>query len=147
MTEPENNQTDSVFPPVKFYTAVLTADGEFSVHEFDTVDDLQHKLKSLVDKDATAFNFAGMQLKISKGPFRYLLTPWGNKPLFTEPGDNFEVDDTGYLGHDAIHLQPPAEIVVPEKRSAPQPLEKEFFPDDDENIADIFDKILPDPDS
>jgi hypothetical protein len=142
----ENKQPE---PPaletIKFYAAVLTPDGAYTVQEFDTLEDLQSRLTELVDKDVTVFSFAGAQLKVSKPPFRHLLTPWGAKPLFSVPTDNFEEDTTGYLGLDPVHLEAPPQVRVP--ASKPSSSGDEFFSDDTDNVTNIFDTILPDPDN
>lgn len=140
--QPEQPQID----PVRFYASVLTPDGAYSVQEFDTLEALQERLADLVDKDVTVFSFAGVQLKVSKPPFRHLLTPWGAKPLFTVPTDNFEEDETGYLGLDPVHLEAPPQVRVPTTKQ-PSAAADEFFSDDGDNVTNIFDTILPDPDN
>lgn len=132
-------------PVIKFYAAILHADGEYNVEEFETVEELSARLKELVDKDVSVFNFAGAQLKISKPPFRHLLTPWGAHPLFDVPEDALEPDDTGYLGLDAIHLAAPPEIKTPS--NAQLAGSDAFFDDDDGPSPGVFDSVLPDPDS
>lgn len=135
-------------PPAgtKFYAAILHADGKYVVEEFDSQDALAARLRWLVDKDVSVFSFAGTQLKISKPPFRYLLTPWGNLPLFAQPTDTLEPDDTGYLGLDPIHLEDPPEIKMPAPPKAAHQSD-EFFSDDGDNVLNVFDNVLPDPDS
>lgn len=132
-------------PELKFYAAVLTADGDYTVHTFDTLEALTAQVAELVDKDVTVFSFVGQQLKVSKPPFRHMLTPWGPKPLFAIP-ETLEPDDTGYLGVDPIHLESPAELPAPRNINKAESGD-EFFSDDDDNVLDVFNKILPDPDS
>jgi hypothetical protein len=131
---------------LKFYAAVLSSDGSYATEEFDTLDELQARLTELVDRDVSVFSFAGVQLKVSKPPFRHLLTPWGNKPLFAVPTDNLEPDDTGYLGLDPAHLEQPPQVKLPsaQKNSAAS---DEFFSDETDTVTNIFDTILPDPDN
>jgi hypothetical protein len=139
--QPEKLTIDTV----RFYAAVLTPDGTYTVQDFDTLEELQTKLTDLVDKDVTVFSFAGTQIKVSKPPFRHLLTPWGPKPLFSVPTDNFEEDTTGYLGLDPVHLEGPPQVRVPPAKSSSAG--DEFFSDDGDNVTNIFDTILPDPDN
>jgi hypothetical protein len=131
---------------IKFYAAVLGNDGSYATQEFDTLEELQAKLTELVDKDVSVFSFAGVQLKVSKPPFRHLLTPWGNKPLFAVPTDNLEPDDTGYLGLDPAHLEPPPQVKLPSAQRNSGAAD-EFFSDEAETVTNIFDTILPDPDN
>ena len=146
MAEEENKTDDNISAPEHYYAVILRADGEFGVEEFDALDAMTARLKDLIDRDVSVFSFAGTRLHISKPPFRHLLTPWGNKPLFDVPKDNFEPDDTGYLGVDPIHLEMPPEIKSPgASKSSTNP--DDFFSDEDENTINVFDNILPDPDS
>jgi len=105
------------------------------------------RLKELIDRDVSVFNFAGAQLHISKPPFRHLLTPWGAEPLFTVPAQDFEVDDTGYLGLDPIHIGDPPQLKLPKQTTRQANADNEFFDDTDDNTLGAFDNILPDPDS
>lgn len=131
---------------VRYYAAILTADGDYTVQDFDTLEALQARLIELIDHDVTVFSFAGVQLKVSKPPFRHLLTPWGAKPLFSPPTENFEEDATGYLGLDPIHLEAPPSVNVPPPKAS-SGAGDEFFSDDADNSTNIFDTILPDPDN
>lgn len=130
---------------IKFYAAILYPDGEYKVEQFDTVNDLSNRLKSLVDKDVSVFNFAGAQLKISRPPFRHLLTPWGSVPLFDANAAELEPDDSGYLGADFIHLAEPPQLNTP--KPGRQSNNDEFFDDKEDTGLGVFDDILPDPDS
>jgi hypothetical protein len=129
---------------VKFYAAILYPDGDYRVEQFDTEAELADKLKSLVDKDVSVFNFAGAQLKISKPPFRHLLTPGGSLPLF-DTTETLEPDDSGYLGVDPIHMADPPQLSNPKTSHTLH--DDEFFDDKDDNSMGVFDNVLPDPDS
>ena len=143
MAEAENKDVPQ---PEKCYAAILHADGTYTVEEFDALEKLAARLRALIDRDVSVFTFAGTRLQISKPPFRHLLTPWGNLPLFTAPDAELEPDDTGYLGLDPIHLEDPPEIKAPRAPKASNESD-EFFSDDTENVMNVFDSILPDPDS
>jgi hypothetical protein len=131
--------------PEQFGVVMLTADGEFKTELFATLDELVRRLVALVDHDVSVSCFVGRPLPISKPPYRHLLTPWGNKPLFPQSTDALEPDETGYLGVDPIHLMPPAAINVP--RQSKEAADDEFFDDTDGDTIDIFNGVLPDPDS
>jgi hypothetical protein len=130
----------------RYYAVILSAAGEFKVEEFDTLENITARLKELVNKDVSVFSFVGVRLNISKPPLRYLLTPWGNKPLFDISEDSLEPDDTGYLGIDPVHLEAPPEIKTP---SSPKSSVNsgDFFSDEDDGSLNVFDGVLPDPDS
>jgi hypothetical protein len=144
MSDTDNNET--VSPPVKYYAVVLHIDGTLAAEEFETLPDLVARLKALIDRDVSVFSFAGTRFHISKPPFRHLLTADGPLPLFDIPKENFEPDETGYLGVDPAHLENPPEIKSPTVNKSSTPT-NEFFSDDDENVINVFDGILPDPDS
>lgn len=129
--------------PVKFFAAVLHPDGEYECRVFESLEKLVNCVKELVDKDVSVFTFVGAQLKISKPPFRHLLTPWGPQPLFDVP-TTFEPDETGYLGSDPILLADPPQIKEPKHAT---PGQDEFFDDDTSQELGVFDSALPDPDS
>lgn len=135
----------SALTDIKFYAVVLNAAGEYGVETFDTLEELRARMAALVDHDVSAFSFVGQQLKISKPPYRHLLTPWGDKPLFAIP-ETLEPDDTGYLGADPTHLEEPPEMTAP-RRPGVANSDAEFFADDDDNTFNVFDRMMPDPDS
>jgi hypothetical protein len=131
-------------PPVKFYAAILRADGEYVVEEFETADALAEALKALINKDVSVFTFMGQQLHISKPPMRFLMLPTGNVPLFDVQTDKLEPDTTGYLGFDPVHFESPPQIKVPKPKAAGDV--DEFFDDNDGGALGVFDGLLPDPD-
>jgi hypothetical protein len=129
--------------PLKFFAAILHPDGEYECRVFESVKKLVSCVKDLIDKDVSVFTFAGTQLKVSKPPFRHLLTPWGAHPLFDVP-TTFEPDDTGYLGSDPILMADPPQISEPKQTAADN---DEFFDDGSSQELGVFDNALPDPDS
>jgi len=77
--------------------------------------------------------------------FLGLLTKDANIPLYDVP-DSPEPDDTGYLGVDPIHLEAPPEIKSPNAAKS-SVNSGDFFSDEDDNSLNVFDSVLPDPDS
>lgn len=144
MDEAENNEASA--PAPRYYIVVLHADGALAAEEFDTLPAMAARIKALINTDVSVFSFAGTRLRISKPPFRHLLTPAGPVPLFDINADKLEPDDTGYLGVDPAYLETPPEIKAPGVRTSSTPND-EFFSEDDENTLNVFDNILPDPDS
>jgi len=138
--------TEENTPVNKYYAVVITADGDTRVEAFDNADTLAARLKELVDRDVSVFPFFGRRCHISKPPFRYLMTPDGNVALFDAPEDKLEPDESGYLGVDPVYFEGPPQIKVATTRS-PDSQADEFFDDSTEDVAGIFDNILPDPDA
>lgn len=148
MSPPRNKEAKENSADTKFYAVVLHPDGEFKVEPYDDLASLVTRLKALVDRDVSVFSFSGIQLKISKPPFRHLLTPSGPQPLFDINSEELEADDTGYLGVDPIHLAHPPTLKSPDVSRALSPDSDEFFDDEaGETGLGVFDSVLPDPDS
>ena len=131
----------------KFYAAILHANGDFGVESFDALEQLVSRLKTLIDQDVSVFSFSGHMLPVSKPPFRHLLTPWGPKPLFDVQAEDLEIDDTGYLGIDPIHLSDAPTLKSPGQGREFSDSSDEFFDDSDDPGIGVFDSVLPDPDS
>ena len=135
----EENQTEF------FHVVILSADGNFSAEKFDTAEELAARLKTLINHDVSVSCYKGARLNISKPPFRHLMLPDGNIPLFdTEP--TIEPDETGYLGLDPAHLEDPPQISSPAGQKAGTASD-EFFSDEDGEAINIFESALPDPDN
>lgn len=133
-------------PENKYYAVILTSDGDTRVEEYDSAAAMAIRLRELIDHDVSVFPFFGQRYHISKPPFRYLMTPAENIPLFEPPADKLEPDDTGYLGVDPVYFEGPPQIKVQTPRNADAQSD-EFFDDSSEDVAGIFDNILPDPDA
>lgn len=147
MADAAQPQAQLPLPDTKFYAAVLQTTGEYKTHEFAELAELVTFVRGLIDHDASVFCFAGTQLKISKPPLRYLLTPWGQpQPLFEALDiEKLEADDTGYLGMDPAYFEEPPQIKSPSRKNSSTGAADEFFSDDD-TTDNIFSAILPDPD-
>lgn len=131
----------------KFYAVILNANGDFGVETFDVLTALVSRIKTLVNQDVSVFSFSGHMLPVSKPPFRHLLTPWGPQPLFDLQADELEIDDTGYLGMDPIHLADPPALKQPRHNTATDSADEMFFDDAEDQSIGVFDDVLPDPDS
>jgi len=95
-------------PTQKFFLVKLPEDDMPSVEKFDSVRDLIESIREVMDDDVAVFAFVGDQLKISKGPFRYLNTSQGALPLFEVPStESLEFEDNGWLGqNDPVLVAP-----------------------------------------
>jgi hypothetical protein len=129
---------------ISFHLAILQPDGSYVTESFETLPEIVARLKDLVDKDVAVYSFVGTRMHISKPPFRHLLTPWGNHPLYDVP-EALEPDDTGYLGVDPIGLSAPAEIKPP--AASRQSHTQDIFSDGGGVGLGVFDDVLPHPDS
>jgi hypothetical protein len=131
----------------QYHVAILQATGDFGVESFDTLEQLTARIKELLNTDVYVACFHGARVMISKPPMRYLMLADAKVPLFDVPAlENLEPDDTTYLGADPAILEGPAEIALPQKPKASEDSEN-FFSDDTDGIVNVFDSILPDPDS
>lgn len=127
----------------QYHVVILQHNGDFITESFVTLPELTQRLRELIDRDVSVSCFKGDRLKISKPPFRYLMTADSNVPLWEAP-DNIEEDETGYMGVDPAYLEGPPQIHTPAQPSAAQP--DEFFTDDTSQVRNVFDDLLPDPD-
>lgn len=143
--EPVNAEPSVELAKISFHIAVLQPDGNYFTEEFENLPALVARLKDLVDKDVSVFSFAGSRLQTSKPPFRHLLTPWGNFPLFDVP-EALEPDDTGYMGVDPIGLAPPVEVKPAQQRYSAASSPDDLFADSGD-VMSAFDSALPDPDN
>ena len=126
-----------------YHVVILQHNGDFVTESFVTVQELAQRLRELIDRDVSVACFKGDRLKISKPPFRYLMTADETVPLWDTP-ENIEADETGYMGVDPVYLEGPPQIHTPTQQSAAQP--DEFFTDDTSQVRNVFDDLLPDPD-
>lgn len=130
-------------PPPQWFAVVLQTDGSFVTESFASAAALALRLKELINKDVSVSCFRGERILISKPPLRYLMTADANIPLFDAEAA-VEPDDSGYLGVDPVHLEPPPAIKAPKRASVAN---DEFFSDDEDDTLGIFDSALPDPDA
>ena len=137
-----SSENNADAPPM-WFAVILQTDGSFLTESFLSAEELSARLKELINKDVSVSCFHGERVLISKPPLRYLMLADGNIPLFDADAE-VEPDDTGYLGVDPIHLEPPPAIAQPRRASVSN---DEFFSDDDDDALGIFDSALPDPDA
>ncbi len=83
----------------KFYLVIIPEDGLPRIEPFDELSALQSRIIALLGTEVALYPFLGSWLGISAGPWRYLITPWGNLPLFNvpAPGD-VRPDESGWVG-------------------------------------------------
>lgn len=110
----------------KFMLFYTTSIGDAGVHEFDNIDDLVSKIREYEGEDVTLFPVMGWRMRISKPPMRYLLTPFGNLPLFEMPTLDNVSDDDAYMG----------EATVPMTAPTSSPDERGATPEDEDVIWD-----------
>lgn len=128
-----------------YHAVILQATGDFVTESFPDVGALAARMKALIDRDVSVSCFKGSRLKISKPPYRYLMTPDENVALYDVPAAP-EPDDTGYLGVDPAHLEDPPQLQSPTVNQ-PNVAPDEFFSDYTNEIRNVFDDALPDPDA
>ena len=65
----------------KFHMLLVPESAAPSMHVFDTVDDLRLAVRSHLGTSTYVFCYLGHALRITKGPFHFLQTPYGSIPL------------------------------------------------------------------
>ncbi len=91
-----------------FHLVILPPDENMSVEHFTDVNELVIRIRGFIDTPTRVAAFLGSHLKVSKGPNRFLVTPYGPLPLFELPDqNNLELDDDGYLGAPEIKFEVP----------------------------------------
>lgn len=76
---------------------------------FDNEADFIARLRSLLDSDeevAVSLSL-GFKLGVSRPPLRFLVTPWGNQPLFNPLPAELSLEEDGFLGkrYDELAIQ------------------------------------------
>jgi len=124
----------------QFHLVMLPEDGYPQLETFTSVDELIEKIRECFGQEISLFPFMGNYMPITKGPNRYLMTPFGNLPLFVIPdADEVDIEEHGYVGPDPTTLDPPEAARPPEEGEAeeeqvtqPQAAPAVPAPDDDE---------------
>lgn len=100
----------------RFYLVLLPEDGHPQREEFDNVEDMVDRIRTLIDETAevSIFPFMGNFLPITQGPSRFLVTPYGSLPLFQLPDPSALVlEEHGYVGPPETDLPAPETSVDP----------------------------------
>lgn len=85
--------------PQVFHLLVLPDDEPVpQLHEYTDIQLLIEQLRDLIGKSCYVFVFLGHRLHVTKGEFRYLVTPLGNFPLFELPTTVPGTCDDGWVG-------------------------------------------------
>jgi hypothetical protein len=93
----------------KFHLVIVPDDDHPTCITCDTVEELLEHIRPYLDTNTSLFPFMGNPMRISKGPNRYLDTPFGALPLFVlPPTDELEFESDGFVGVPKKELKPPA---------------------------------------
>lgn len=105
-------ESPGVVPPMAGYQLMLfTEEGELKLEEFPHLAALIARMQELLGQPVSVVPVLGYRLSISKGPARYLVTPFGNFPLFLPTTPELELEEDGYLGKRVVHTSPPTSLV------------------------------------
>jgi hypothetical protein len=99
-----------------FYLVVLPEDGHPRMEQFSNVTSLIAKLQEWIDDESeiSVFPFVGNYMPLTKGPNRFLVTPYGPLPLFEIPDpESMEIEEHGYVGPPQPDLPIPAVVDPP----------------------------------
>jgi hypothetical protein len=101
----------------KYHIVVLPETEYPRLETFETVPEMIQRIQVLLGDEVSLFPFVGNFMPITKGPHRFLLTPYGPLPLFHIPTpEELEMEATGYVG------PTPTEFAIPIPRDAPVPI-------------------------
>ncbi len=96
----------------KFYLVVVPSDASPHLLEFSSIEPLVATIIEQMGKEAWVFPFLGHHLSISRGKMRWLITPYGNVPLFAVPDPSaLEIQSDGYIGPESVEISfPPVPV-------------------------------------
>lgn len=117
----------------KFYLLVVPDDAMPEVLEYQTIEQLVEGIRARLGTASCLFPFLGYRLHISKGPLRWLITPYGQIPLFTSEALSPEPEVSGYVGPDAVDIPLPP---TPESQRYAHAASEADPEDDDTPVAD-----------
>ena len=120
----------------KFHMLLIPETDLPSLQSFDTIDELKVAIKEKLDMSVHVYCFMGHSLRVTKGPFHFLQTPYGAIPLHDIPTpDDDDVID-GWMGTET----PVTEYSLPasEDELATMPEEDDEPVDDDDNETELF---------
>jgi len=104
-----------------FHLVKLPEDGYASIDTYESLDDLIAAIRDALGQEVSLFPFMGNYMPITKGPNRYLMTPFGNLPLFVIPdAAEVDVETHGYVGPDPTTLDPPEAPKAPVEQPQPE---------------------------
>lgn len=95
----------------KFYLVVVPDAGSPYCSEFADVEGLIDCIRELADTPCHAFPFLGNRLTVTRGPLRFLTTPYGATPLFDPPAADSNTEPSGWMGQ----LVEEAAVVISEE--------------------------------
>jgi hypothetical protein len=98
-----------------FHLVVLPEDGFPVVESHNTIEELIRATRARLKAECAVFPFLGYKFAVTKGPFRFLKTPFGaNIPLFDAPPDDLEEEPHGWVGSEPYAPVMPAPIAAVE---------------------------------
>jgi hypothetical protein len=107
----------------QFYLVIVPEDADPTMRECNTIEQLTNTIREFLGTRTSLFPFLGYPLRISRGPNRFMATPFGTLPLFDLPQeDQLEFETAGYVGPDDTDFTPPQTPAPPHQ-----------IPEDDED--------------
>jgi DNA mismatch repair ATPase MutL len=93
----------------QFYVVVVPEDAKPHVRAFEDASEMITAINELLGTPVSIFPFMGYKLGITKGPNRFISTPYGALPLFVIPKvGEMEFEEDGYVGEESTELEIPA---------------------------------------
>jgi hypothetical protein len=84
----------------KFHMLLIPETDLPSLQSFDTIDELKAAIKTKLDMAVHVYCFMGHSLRVTKGPFHFLHTPYGAIPLHDIPAPTEDDVIDGWMGTD-----------------------------------------------
>ena len=85
---------------MKFHMLLVPELTAPTIQTFDRVEDLRSAIQENLGTSAYVYCFMGHVLRITKGPFRFLQTPYGAIPLHDVPTPDAQETDDGWMGQE-----------------------------------------------
>lgn len=96
-------------PDQKFYLVVLPDNAFPRIEEYESIELLRRGIQNLIGQNVWLFPFMGYHFGISRGPHRYLMTPFGPLPLFETPDpQTAQLEEDGFVGIVEEELEAPS---------------------------------------
>jgi hypothetical protein len=110
----------------EFHLIVAPEDDMPSMETFEDIDAVRTRLQELDGQRVMVWAFAGFRMKITNPPFRYLMTPVGQLPLFDMPDNPEDEESDPWLADGApVALEEGEEVEAEEEPETPAEEEQE----------------------
>lgn len=122
----------------KFHMLLIPETELPSLQSFDTIEELKAAIKPKLDTSVHVYCFMGHSLRVTKGPFHFLQTPYGAIPLHEVPTPTADDVIDGWMGTET----PVTDFSLPATESAADTSDdadiQTFDDEDDDGGTELF---------